>query len=131
MKIKNGFTLIELLIVISIMSILASALVINGFSYKEKVKNLKAINTAKQVKAVVLSSYSQQGGNIIIADIRDTIQNFTDLNNVNTGDIIKHDDKNIEIKFLSDKNDYIMNLNMDTNLCVLKSGSKVLLNDTE
>lgn len=131
MKIKKGFTLVEMLVIISIMSILAGILVVNGISYKEKVKDLKAINTAKQVKEIVLSSYSQQGGNIIISDILDIINSYTDLTSLNASHIVKIDNKNIEIKFLSDKSNYIMDLNMDTNLCVLKKGSKVLINDTE
>lgn len=131
MKVKKGFTLIEVLITISIMSILSSVFIINGISYQNKAKQLKAINTAKQIKAIILSSYSQQGGNIIISDIQNTILNFTDINNINSSDIIKVDEKNIEVKFTSNKKNYIMDLNVDTNLCILKSENKVILNDTE
>lgn len=119
MKKNKGFTLIEVLVVISLIVILMGFVVPKMLGYRDKAKDIKAINTAKQIQTAIITTAAYGEDSVTEEDIKTL-----------TGVQIKSIDNKsgeILISFTSDKVDYSMEcgINNESKFKVAK-GSKQL-----
>lgn len=116
---KKGFTLIELMIVISILLILIGFMIPKFSAYMDKAKNIKAVNTAKQIQTAAMASYGENNGKFVVDDVK---SNITTLTTVVSADIVSTTvtgDQALEISYKVDGKNYKINIDATANTYVL------------
>lgn len=119
---KKGFTLIELMIVISIILVLVSFLVPKFIAYKDKAKDTKAINTAKQIQVAAINSYNENEDTFNPDKVRETIETFTGIKAENAtcaGNTVK-------VEYKSDNEDYSVDIDLDSNNYTVNKKGKAI-----
>ncbi|KZL94201.1 type II secretion system protein [Clostridium magnum] len=112
---KKGFTLIELMIVISILLILIGFMIPKFSAYMDKAKNIKAVNTAKQIQTAAMASYGDNNGKFVINDVTSTI---TTLTTVVSDDIVSttiDGDQVLKINYNVDGKNYTIDIDAAAN----------------
>lgn len=110
---KSGFTLIELMLVVTIIFVLMGFLVPKVSSYQEKVKTIKAINTAKQIQTAAMASYGDNQGKFVSDDVIESINALTSAESIDIGS--SSDEQNIAVNYKSDNKTYTVKVNADEN----------------
>ncbi|GAA0743563.1 type II secretion system protein [Clostridium oceanicum] len=121
-RVRGGFTLIELMIVMSIILILAGFMVPKFVAYKDKAKNTKAINTAKQIQVAAMTSYSENEDEFIESSVKDSIENYTGIKDATPSG----EGQEINVTYNSDGKNYTVTLNANTNNYTVKKGENVI-----
>ncbi|OFI07576.1 fimbrial protein precursor [Clostridium acetireducens DSM 10703] len=124
---KKGFTLIELMVVIAIIIVLAGFLVPKFIGYQEKAKNVKAINTAKQIHTAVMGSYAEENGEFVEEKIIDSITNLTGAKSIDIEGECGED--NVDINFQSDKKQYTVSIDANKSYYEVKQGKNTIFCD--
>lgn len=112
---KKGFTLIELMIVISILLILIGFMIPKFSAYMDKAKNIKAVNTAKQIQTAAMASYGDNNGKFVVNDVTSTI---TTLTTVVSDDIVSttiDGDQVLKINYNVDGKNYTIDIDAAAN----------------
>lgn len=78
-NVSKGFTLIEVVVAVSIVILLASLTVPKVSSYIDKAKNVKVINTAKQIYTAAMWSYTENNNQFTDAKIIAAISKLSDV----------------------------------------------------
>lgn len=102
---SKGFTLLEVMIVISIISILAGFLIPKFIGYENKAKTVKAINTGKQIYNAVMCAYGDNGSDLTVLDVANSVTDLVGINVGGTGEVVKGDNM-ITVNYPSDSNNY-------------------------
>ncbi|MBC2580309.1 type II secretion system protein [Clostridium sp. DJ247] len=117
---KSGFTLIELMLVVTIIFVLMGFLVPKVSSYQEKVKNIKAINTAKQIQTAAMASYGDNQGKFVSDDVVENINALTSAESIDIES--SSEDQNISVNYESDKKTYTVQVDADENTYIVLLG---------
>jgi type IV pilus assembly protein PilA len=79
---SKGFTLIEVVVAVSIVILLASLTVPKVSAYIDKAKNVKVINTAKQIYTAAMWSYTENNNQFNATKIITAISKLSDVSGI-------------------------------------------------
>lgn len=119
---KKGFTLVELIVVMAIIITLISFTVPKVIGYEKKAKEIKAINTAKQMQTAVETLYVRNGKNensVLLNDLKELIS--VEISEVKVN---PENNNELSIVYKSDNMDYLANINIESNSLTVKLNDK-------
>lgn len=110
-KIKKGFTIVELLVVMSIIIIFMGFLLPRISGYRNKAKDLKIRNYARQLYTATMASYAENDGEFIKSEIDKSIKELLSINDKQKNKINVESGKNgATISFSMENKDYYVQI---------------------
>jgi type IV pilus assembly protein PilA len=92
LNVSKGFTLIEVVVAVSIVILLASLTIPKVSAYIDKAKNVKVINTAKQIYTAAMWSYAENNNEFNKAKVVAAVTKLSDVTGILESNVIDGND---------------------------------------